>query len=67
VKSCEATSGVAGVMISSRPSRVYVAAAPSTLTLSTSSLRRSRLKRQRFCVAAAVIVATPLRMCVVGL
>ena len=54
-------------MISSRPSRVNVAGASLTLTDVTVSPRRSRLKRQRFWVAAAVIVALPSSRCVVGL
>ena len=53
-------SGVAGVTVSSRPSRDTVAPAPSTVTVPTSKPSRSRLNEVRSWVAVArmVVVAS---------
>src|SRR3954453_6438985 len=58
VKSLPFSSGFAGVMTSSPPSRVKGASLPSTLRVYTSSPSRSRLNRERSCVAVAEMVAT---------
>ena len=51
---------VLGVTISSCPSRVNVAARPSTSSREIEKPRRSRSNRDRSCVAVAVIVAVPV-------
>jgi hypothetical protein len=59
-------SGAAGVISSSWvPVLTYFAFVPLTLTSLTAS-PKSRLKRERFCVVVARIVAVPSRRSVVG-
>ena len=55
-----------GVIFSSWPARVNVAAVLFTWTWSTVMPLRSRSKRDRFWVAVAVTVTVPLRLCVAG-
>jgi hypothetical protein len=53
----------AGVTTSSSPARVQLAARPSTVTPATLSPAKSRLKRERACVARATMVTLPSMGC----
>ena len=52
-----------GVTTSSGSCQLDVAERPSTVTGPTVSPAKSRLKRERFCVARASITATPCTVC----
>ena len=54
------------MITSSWPSRVYDALTPFTVSFEIWKPRRSRLKRDRFCVALAVTTALPSSTSVAG-
>ena len=56
-------SALRGVIASSPPPKANDARAPLTLTERTASPEKSRLKRDRSCVAPASIVTVPLTCC----